>query len=227
LEVVVSIRDLVKRYNGETVLGGVSLEVRRGEALGIVGPNGAGKSTLLRIIAGIEPYDEGIVEARGRIGFVTQETLLLPWRTLRGNVLLAARIARVPRRVAEQRLEELAHLLSIEKYLDMRPSEVSGGTARKAQILMALILDPDILLLDEPFTGLDVNAVSSLQEALVNLRKRGITLIVVSHMLGELARVVDRVAMLTHKPARVRRIVDLHGGADEVVKEIAEELYGA
>jgi len=226
VEVVVRVEGLVKTYGGETVLGGVSLEASRGEALGVVGPNGAGKSTLLRIIAGVEGYDAGRVEVRGRVGFVPQETILLPWRSLRGNVLLAARIAGVPRREAEERLEDGARLLGIEEYLNMRPGEVSGGTARKAQILMALVLRPEVLLLDEPFTGLDVASVASLQETLTALRRRGLTMIVVSHMIGELVRVVDRLVLLSHKPARVRGVYDIRGDSSALARMLAEELGG-
>lgn len=226
MEAVIRVKGLVKYYDGELILDGVSFEVARSEALGIVGPNGAGKSTLLRILAGVEPYDGGSVEVRGRVGFVTQDTILLPWRSLKGNVMLAAKLARVPPRVAEERIREYANLLGLDEYLSKRPGEVSGGTARKAQILMALVLEPEILLLDEPFTGLDVNTVASLQDALRELRREGITLIVVSHMISELARVADKLAFLTHKPAKIRRIVDLRLGSERVAEELAEELYG-
>ena len=212
MEAAVVVRGVMKSYGSTPVLAGVSLTVARGESAGIVGPNGAGKSTLLRIIAGIEEPDAGEVIVRGSVGYVPQETILLPWRTLRGNILLAARIRGVPRDRAARILEEYSRLLGLRDYLDYYPRQVSGGTARKAQILMALVLEPDILLLDEPFTGLDRDTIEALQGAIRELKKRRFTIIVVSHMIDELMGICDRLYVLTHRPARVRRVIDLGAG---------------
>ncbi len=210
METVIRVRDLVKRYGEELVLDHITLEVRKGESIGIVGPNGAGKSTFLRVLAGIEPYDSGTVEVNGSIGYVPQETILLPWRTLKGNILLAAKIRGIEKRVAERILDENADILAISGYLDMYPSQVSGGTARKAQILMALVLDPDILLLDEPFTGLDMETIESFQAQIKMLKEaHNLTIITVSHMMDELMEISDRLIMFTHKPARIRRILQV------------------
>jgi len=210
MEAVIHVRNLVKYYGKELVLDSVSLEVYKGESIGIVGPNGAGKSTLLKIIAGIEPYDGGELAVKGRIGFVPQETILLPWRTLRSNILLAAKLRRIPRDEADEKLERAARILGISEYLDYYPGQVSGGTARKAQILMALIVNPDILLLDEPFTGLDANAIEALQSTLRELRETfELTVVTVSHMIDELMALSDRIYVLTHKPARVKQVINL------------------
>ena len=210
---VVSVKDLVKYYGGELVLDHISLTVESGESVGIAGPNGAGKSTLLRIIAGVEPYDAGRVEVRASIGYVPQDIVLLPWRTLRGNILLAAKIRRVPRREAEEVMLREAERMGLIEYLDRYPREVSGGTRRKAQILMALVLKPGLLLLDEPFTGLDSTTIEALQETIRGLRKRyGMAIVTVSHMMDELLSISDRLYVLTHKPARVKRVVDLAMG---------------
>ncbi len=210
METMIRVRDLVKKYGEDLVLDHITLEVKRGESIGIVGPNGAGKSTFLRVLAGIEPYDSGIVEVYGSIGFVPQETILLPWRTLKGNILLAAKIRGIERHNAEKILEENAEILAISRYLNMYPSQVSGGTARKAQILMALVLNPDILLLDEPFTGLDTETIESFQRQIKELKDaHGLTIITVSHMMDELMEIADRLVMLTHKPARIRKILQV------------------
>ncbi|MEB3788759.1 MAG: ATP-binding cassette domain-containing protein [Desulfurococcales archaeon] len=210
METIIRVRDLVKRYGEELVLDHITLEVRKGESIGIVGPNGAGKSTFLRVLAGIEPYDSGTVEVNGSIGYVPQETILLPWRTLKGNILLAAKIRGIEKRVAERILDENADILAISGYLDMYPSQVSGGTARKAQILMALVLDPDILLLDEPFTGLDMETIESFQAQIKMLKEaHNLTIITVSHMMDELMEISERLIMFTHKPARIRRILQV------------------
>ncbi|MCE4617147.1 MAG: ATP-binding cassette domain-containing protein [Desulfurococcales archaeon] len=206
-EPVVIVEDLVKTYDGELVLDHIDLMVLRGESIGIAGPNGAGKSTLLKIIAGIEHPTSGRVEVRGRVGFVPQETLLLPWRTLRGNIMLAAKLRGIPAGEAKETVLWASKLLSLEEYLDKRPAQVSGGTRRKAQILMALVLKPDILLLDEPFTGLDQDTINALQEALLGLqRNHKLTMVTVSHMLDELMSISSKLYLLTHKPARIREM---------------------
>jgi len=210
VETVIVVEGLVKTYNGELVLDHISLRVRKGESVGIAGPNGAGKSTLLRIIAGIEPYDDGIVQVKGSIGYVPQDIILLPWRTVRGNILLAAKIRGIPRLEAEKIVEAEAPRLGLEEYLDRYPKEISGGTRRKAQILMALALKPDILLLDEPFTGLDSSTIEALQETIRRLREEyGLTIVTVSHMMDELTSISDRLILLTYKPARIKAVVEL------------------
>ena len=207
-DVAVLVEDLWKSYDGLQVLAGVSIRVRRGDSVGIMGPNGCGKSTLLRIIAGVETYDRGRVVVRGRPALVPQETILLPWRTLRGNIMLAARIRGIPRRTAEERLMEAADVLGLTQYLDMYPREVSGGTARKAAILMMLVLMPDILLLDEPFTGLDQDSISALQETIIKLKNiYKLTIITVSHMIDELYQVSERIYVMSHRPSRIVKVL--------------------
>ena len=207
-KIAVKAENIVKYYGQEKILEGITLTIHRGEAVGIAGPNGAGKSTLLRIIAGLEPPTEGTIKVHGRIGYVPQEVILLPWRTLRGNILLAAKLRHIPRERAEQVILWGARLLGLEEYLDKRPYQVSGGTRRKTQILMALATDPQILLLDEPFTGLDRDTIKALQEAIGELRnKRGLTIIIVSHMIDEVLPIVDRLYILTHKPAKIKQIL--------------------
>ncbi len=202
--------NLVKSYGEDLVLDHISLEVKKGESIGIIGPNGSGKSTFLRVLAKIEPYDSGIVNVKGSIGLVPQEIILLPWRTLKSNILLAAKLRGIERHVAEKILEENAEILGISGYLNMYPSQVSGGTARKTQILMALVLDPDILLLDEPFTGLDKETIENFQTQIKKLKENhNLTIITVSHMMDELIEISDRLVVFTHKPAKIKRILQL------------------
>jgi len=207
-DIAVLAEDLWKSYNGLQVLAGVSFSVRRGSSVGIMGPNGCGKSTLLRIIAGVESYDRGRLVVNGVPALVPQETILLPWRTLRGNILLAARIRGVSRRDAEEMIKSAGRILGLEEYLDMYPREVSGGTARKAAILMMLILKPDILLLDEPFTGLDRESIRALQETIVRLQRAyKLTIITVSHMIDELREISEETLVMSHRPARIVRVL--------------------
>ncbi len=218
---VVRITGVEKRFGGELVLAGITMSVGKGESIGIAGPNGCGKTTLLRIIAGVEKPDKGQVEIHGSIGMVPQENLLLPWRSIRGNLMLPLRIRGVSREESENMVEKVAELLGITEYLDKYPSQVSGGTARKASIARALVLEPDILLLDEPYTGLDAKTISSLQETLRNLRSReGITMIIVSHQLNELVEVTDKIYVLTHKPTRIKTVIEKNRINEKILREI-------
>ena len=207
---MIRIESVTKRFGGELVLNGVSVAVNRGEVVGVVGPNGCGKTTLLRIIAGIERPDEGTVEVRGRIGLVPQDDILLPWATLESNIGLGLKFRGVGGDELRRRVREVSRLLGIEEHLYKYPRQVSGGTARKASIARALVLEPDVLLLDEPYTGLDAFSISSLQTILKKLnREYGVTMLVVSHQLGELTSIADRIYVLSHKPSRVKAIIDL------------------
>lgn len=213
MDELIKVEGVRKSFNGLEVIDGISFVLNRGEALGIVGPNGAGKSTLLRIIAGIMKPDSGSIEVRGKIGYTPQDNLLLPWFNLEDNILLPVKISAIDDKEARRRLEALAESLGIKDYLKKRVKEVSGGTARKAALARSLIISPDILLLDEPYTGLDVGSVRSLHQALKKLREEmRIGMIIVSHQIGELAEISDRIIVLSHRPARIVREISLKNG---------------
>lgn len=200
-----------KSYGGKRVLDCVTITAARGELVAIVGPNGAGKSTLLRILAGLEPPDSGRVRVERPVGLVFQENLLLPWRSLKDNIALGLRYHHVPRHEAERRVLEAARLLGIAEYLDRRPGEVSGGTARKAAVARMLVLKPAVLLLDEPLAGLDAGSRRSLLKALRGVADAGRAVVLVDHSLGDVASVADRVYVLTPGPGRVGAVLELRG----------------
>ncbi len=208
---VVKATGVTKWYGNEKVLDGIDFIVEQGEVIGVVGPNGCGKTTLLKIIARLIPFDKGTVKVNGRIGFVFQEDLLLPWRPLSDNILVGLKIRGYDPEIQRERLETVTGFLGIKEYLSKYPSQVSGGTARKAAIARALVLNPDILLLDEPYTGLDVKSIDSLQETLMSLKKeRMLSMVIVSHQLDELVEVADKIYVFTPKPSRVKTIIDLN-----------------
>jgi NitT/TauT family transport system ATP-binding protein len=141
---------------------------------------------------------------------VFQDNLLLPWKKLRENVALGLKYRRLPHGEIERRVKWAAEFLNFTEHLDKYPWEVSGGTARKAAIARVLVLDPDILLLDEPLAGLDVTTRKSLMEALYNVvRKEGKTVVVVDHNFEVVSEYSDRVYVLSHPPAKIEAVIDL------------------
>ncbi|MCE4606768.1 MAG: ATP-binding cassette domain-containing protein [Desulfurococcales archaeon] len=209
------VRGLYKEYNSQTILDNVNLEVEKGETLGIVGPNGIGKTTLLRIIAGIEHPTRGEVNVRGKVGLVPQDDLLLPWKTIKDNIILGLILHNTPRGIIEEKLRRVASLLELEEHLSKYPKNASGGTRRKAAISRALVMDTDILLLDEPYAGLDLKITQSLAGVLNRLKERGVTLVIVSHKLWELASNADRIIFMNGPPGRVDGEIDLRGLSEE------------
>jgi NitT/TauT family transport system ATP-binding protein len=210
--VAVEVRGLWKAFNGRPVLASVDIAACRGEVTAIVGPNGSGKTTLLRIIAGLDRDYRGLVRVEGRPLLVFQETLLLPWKKLRDNVALGLLYRGVSRREAYHRVETVAELLGFREHLDKYPWEVSGGTARKAAIARMLVLDPDILLLDEPLAGLDVEARRRLLEFLEEqAHGRGKTILLVDHSIEHVAGHADRLYVLGGTPSKVVASIDLRG----------------
>ncbi len=214
---VLELRHVYKAYGGEEVLHDISLSLPEGEAIGIAGPNGCGKTTLLKIAARIEAPDRGEVVLRGKPVLVPQDNLLLPWKTLRDNILLALKPYDISPAEAEKRLEAIARRLGITEHLGKYPREVSGGTARKAALARALIVEPDILLLDEPYTGLDVASVNALKETLRSLSKEKVSMIIVSHQLAELLGTVKSIHLLSHRPARIIKTLAAGEGALETI----------
>lgn len=208
MERIVRVAGLRKSFGRELVLDGISLEVGAGEAVGIVGPNGSGKTTLLRILAGLERADEGMVEVKCEVGYVYQENLLLPWKTIGENIALGLKYHRI--KDAKDRIRAVVELFDLAHHMDKFPFQVSGGTARKASIARTLVLNPSLLLLDEPFTGLDMSSRDALKRSIKKIiDERRVSVIMVSHVLDDMVGLVDRVYVFTPRPARIAGLLDL------------------
>jgi ABC-type nitrate/sulfonate/bicarbonate transport system ATPase subunit len=198
------------------ILGGVSFAAPAGSIVCLLGPSGCGKTTLLRIIAGLEAPDRGRVTIGERavggplreIGYITQESTLLPWRTVRHNVELGLEIAGVPReerRAAARRHLELVELAGFDDYY---PKQISGGMKQKAALARALAVGPRVLLLDEPFAALDAQTRNSLQEVLLHVQAcTRTTMVFVTHNVDEAVFLGDTVLCMTAHPARVGKSV--------------------
>lgn len=201
-----------------TALDGIDLAVREGEFLAVLGPSGCGKSTVLRLIAGLEEASSGKVQIEGRapadlaaahrLGVAFQDHALLPWLSVAQNVALPYKVAGQP--VDRARVAELLALVGLDKFRDARPSQLSGGMRQRASIARALILDPDVLLLDEPFGALDAVTRRHMNVELQRIwSARTLTTLLVTHSVDEALFLADRIIVMTGRPGRILREVQV------------------
>src|SRR5712671_251046 len=214
LGLAVSLRGVTKVYDsGVVALGPMDLEVRKGEFVSLLGPSGCGKSTALRLIAGLNAPTSGTVrvsrpavEVSGRhsVGFVFQEPTLMPWASVRENVRLPLKLAQLPPTEANARIDLALTQMGLAEFADAYPRELSGGMKMRASLARALVTDPDILLMDEPFAALDEITRFRLNNDLLslwrNLRK---TVIFVTHSVFESVYLSQRVVVMTPRPGRL------------------------
>ena len=182
------------------VLGELAIGLRNGEVVALVGPSGCGKTTLLRIIVGLDRDFDGGVErpAHGRLGIVFQEPRLLPWRTVEQNVRLAAPLA------TDAALDTLFATLGLAEHRSHYPGELSLGLARRVALARAFAVEPDLLVLDEPFVSLDAALAARLRSELVELvSRRPVTTLLVTHNVEEAIGLADRLLVLSPSPARL------------------------
>jgi NitT/TauT family transport system ATP-binding protein len=196
----------------------VDAAVGAGEFVCLVGPSGCGKSTLMRIVAGLVPATEGRVVIDGRpvdgpetrLGIVFQSPVLLDWRTVLGNVLLQVELRSLDPRLYEARARALLAAVGLTGFEDSRPRELSGGMRQRCAIVRALIHDPPLLLMDEPFGALDALTREQMRVDLEDLwlstRK---TVVFITHSIDEAVLLADRVLVMSPRPGRIERVVDI------------------
>ena len=210
----VSLRGVTKAYDsGVMALGPLDLGIRRGEFVSLLGPSGCGKSTALRLIAGLAVPSAGSVRVShpsgemqpGRgIGFVFQEPTLMPWTSVRENVRLPLKLAHVPETDADARIAEALSRVGLSDFANNYPRELSGGMKMRVSLARALVTDPDILLMDEPFAALDEITRFRLNNDLLTLwRNLGKTIIFVTHSVFESVYLSQRVVVMTGRPGRI------------------------
>jgi len=200
------------------VLEGVDFFAAQGEFVSIIGPSGCGKTTLLNAIAGLEQPGSGSVELDGvavskrlgRVGYMHQKDLLMPWRKVLDNAILGLEVHGVPRREARSRALELVDDFGLRGYENQYPYTLSGGMRQRAAFLRTALVDRDIMLLDEPFGALDALTRTQMQEWLMGLWDTlGKTIVMVTHDVDEALLLSDRVYVLTARPGRVKVVVDV------------------
>lgn len=189
---------------GPKVLEGIDLVVQPGDFVSLLGASGCGKSTLLNLIAGLESPTAGNVKVLERPALMFQEPALMPWLTARQNVELALRLRGLEKDVRRARAEELLQLVHLERAMDLRPHELSGGMRQRVALARSLAQDSSILLMDEPFAALDAVTRDILHEELIRVWQRtGVTVIFVTHNVREAVRLGQRVLLMSSRPGRI------------------------
>ena len=203
-------RGLVKRFGELVAVDGIDLDVRRGEAFGFLGPNGAGKSSTMRMIGCVSPVTDGTLrilgqdpashgaQIRARLGVVPQQDTLDFELTVRENVLIYGRYFGLSRRELKPRIDELLDFVQLTERAGDKVEPLSGGMKRRLTIARSLVNDPDLLLLDEPTTGLDPQARHVVWDRLFRLKQQGKTFVVTTHYMDEAEQLCDRLVVMDH-----------------------------
>jgi ABC-type nitrate/sulfonate/bicarbonate transport system ATPase subunit len=196
----------------------VDLTIKHGEFVSIIGPSGCGKSTLFNIIAGVEQPTQGMIEIdgkrdnnrAGKTGYMPQQPLLMPWRTVEENVLLGLDVRRVPRQKALQQAHELLERFGLQEFATAYPSTLSGGMKQRVALLRTVLFHSSFLLLDEPFGALDALTRLSLQMWLLDLLPTfNSSVLFITHDVREAIFLSDRIYVFSARPATVLRVVDV------------------
>ncbi len=208
----VTIRGLSKRFDSAVIYNNFDLDIPRGELISVFGPNGCGKSTLINMIAGLIPVDAGEILFDGmrldeiKFGYVFQNyrEALFPWMRAFDNIAYPLKMMNVPAAERKARTEKLVAHLGVKIDLNLYPYKMSGGQQQLVSIMRALVVDPEILFLDEPFSALDYEMTLFMREQLQKLfMESGTTMVLVSHDLEEAVYLADRVLLLSRHPARI------------------------
>ena len=219
----IAIRDLEKTFvegsREVAAVTGVSLDILAGEFVALVGPSGCGKSTILNMIGALVPPSGGRVLVDGapvvdraprEVGYVFQKDTVFPWRTVAANVALGLEYRGVPAPERAARVREAIALAGLQGFEEAFPATLSGGMRQRVALLRSLVVDPEILLMDEPFGALDTHTKLTLHAELLALwEAKHQTVVFVTHDLSEAITLADRVVVMTRRPGRVKRVYDI------------------
>ncbi|MGC9671082.1 ABC transporter ATP-binding protein [Planosporangium sp. 12N6] len=215
-----------------SALEDITFDVRRGEFLALVGPSGCGKSTLLDLLAGLSAPTTGAIEVDGAPvtgpgldrGVVFQQYALLPWRTAQANVEFGLEAKGVARRERADRARHFLDLVGLSGFGDRYPHELSGGMKQRVAIARSLAFDPDVLLMDEPFAALDAQTRDSLQDELLRIWERtNKTIVFITHGIDEAVYLGQRVAVMTSRPGRIKKIIDIPLGSRTETEDLRSD----
>jgi len=209
---------LSKEFGTLEALRNIDFDIDAGEFIAIVGPSGCGKTTFLRIVAGLEPASSGEVRIDGRVvrepggdrGFVFQQDSLLPWRTVFANTLIGPEIAGAVGEGERRRARDLLKLVGLGGFEGYFPRQLSGGMRQRVNLARALAIDPEILLMDEPFSALDAQSREIMQTELLRIWEKGRkTVLFVTHQIDEAVFLADHIFVFARRPGRVQERVDI------------------
>jgi NitT/TauT family transport system ATP-binding protein len=204
--------------SGLKALDDINLEIAQKEFVAIVGPSGCGKTTCLRIVAGFEKPTSGTVRVNGKPvsgpgpdrAVVFQHFALFPWKTVRENIDLGLRNKNLVKEKRAELIADALNLMNLESHADAFPHQLSGGMQQRVAIARAYVLDPEVLLMDEPFGALDAQTRVVMQEELVRLaRVNPRTVLFITHSVEEAVYLADRVAVMTRRPGRIKEMIDV------------------
>jgi NitT/TauT family transport system ATP-binding protein len=233
---IVSLRNVGKTFsNGTTALQKLDLDVRAGEFLSLLGPSGCGKSTALRIIAGLGEATSGAIDWHGGrhdtsrdVGFVFQEPTLMPWATVFDNAWLPLRLKGIARAKARDAIMAALKSVGLDSFANAYPRELSGGMKMRVSIARALVTEPRLLLMDEPFAALDEITRQKLNDDLLRItHERGTTVVFVTHSVFESVYLSDRIVIIAARPGRVIGEISIRASFPRGADFRTSESYGA
>lgn len=251
MEHIIEVQNLVKQFNGLTAVDGISFSVDRGEFFGLLGPNGAGKTTTIRMLYGFSPPTRGELRIFGLnigtdwrkiksgIGVCQQDNTLDPDLSVEQNLHVFAGYFSIPKKEAAERTEELLDFFALGHKKDAKVMELSGGMARRLILARSLINRPELLILDEPTTGLDPQSRHQVWEKLEDLKKTGLTVVITTHYMEEASHLCDRLVIVDHGKILVdgspkalieryagKNIIEIEGPEQKLIEYVKEHDIG-
>ena len=204
LDSKIRIENISKSFDGDKIIDNISIDVREGELVSILGPSGCGKSTIFNMIAGLLKQDSGTVAVNGKLSYMYQKDLLLPYKTIIDNVSLPLVLRKEKKSQAREEVRQYFKVFGLEGYEDKYPKELSGGMRQRANFMRTYVNSNDIMLLDEPFGALDSITKSSMQKWLLDIRKKvKSTILLITHDIEEAILLSDRIYVISNKPSSV------------------------
>ena len=192
------------------VLDNINLRVENSEIVGIVGPSGSGKTTILNIISGIIKPTNGELKVNGKMGYMFQKDLLFEWRTIWKNLLIGLEITKQNDKIHQEKIKKRLEKYGLDEFINNYPSELSGGMRQRIALIRTLSTDPNILLLDEPFSALDYQTRLLIADDIYEvIKSEKLTSILVTHDISEAISMCDRIVVLTQRPATIKKIIKL------------------
>lgn len=220
---LISINNLSKIYHTESdeiqSLDNISFDINKAEILTLIGPSGCGKSTLLNILTELEDPSEGTITKHEKltIGYMMQNDALLPWLTVKDNALLGLKLKGIATKENIEYTLKLIDKYGLKEFLNSYPDNLSGGMRQRVALIRTLAIKPNILLLDEPFSKLDIDSRLSISDDVSKIIKElGITTVLISHDIAEALSLSDRIIVLSKRPARIKSIINLNNFSNDL-----------